>query len=150
LPRNDEGLDPMRRITALKVDPKVRLPRRQYQPKLPLKQERHPLATKEEMEQITEDWDDKLSKTLRDTGTADNPAVITLARLLQGALGSEDYHQYHKIRVVLTRVGQAVAKEKKANAPTADKIAGKGRNRSLRRSRRACRSGQARHLVDGV
>lgn len=81
------------------------------------------------MAQITKDWDDKLSKTLRDTGTADNPAVITLARLLQGALGSEDYNQYHKIRVVLTRVGQAIAKEKKANAPTAEKIAGKGKGK---------------------
>lgn len=125
LPNNDEGLDLMRRITALKVDPKVRLPRRRPQLKLTLQQERHILATKEEMEQITEDWDGKSNETLRDTGTADNPAVITLARLLQGALGREDYNQYYKIRVVLTRVWQAVAKEKKANAPTAEKIAGK-------------------------
>ena len=127
LPNNEEGLDLMRRITALKVDPKVRLPRRRPQLKLTSQQERYSFATKEEMEQITKDWDNKLSKTLRDTGTADNPAVITLARLLQGALGSEDYNQYYKIRVVLTRVWQAVAKEKKANAPTAEKIAGKGK-----------------------
>jgi hypothetical protein len=54
---------------------------------------------------------------------------MTLARLLQGAFASKDYNHYHRIRVVLTRVGQAVAKERKANAPAAEKTAGKGKGK---------------------